>query len=59
MDKQLSFIIIGFLSLFSYLITRTIVGVANKNGTNKRWAIGYTALVWSCIVALLIITIIY
>lgn len=57
MDKQLTFIFIGFLALFVCLITWATF---KTRYYHCRWiAIGYTAFMWLCIIAMTVITFLY
>lgn len=59
MDKQLTFVIIGFFVICACFISWAAIGGPKRNIYCKWMALGYVALVWICIIALLVITLIY
>lgn len=59
MDKTFLFILIGFFVICACFISWAAVGGPKRNLHCKILAISYAVLVWICIIALLVITLIY
>lgn len=59
MDKTMAFILIGFFIICACLITWAAFGGPKRSIACKLMAYGYAALFWMCIIAMIVITIIY
>lgn len=59
MDKTFAFEIITLFIICACFITYASVKGPKRNLGSKIVAYGYTALVWSCIIALIVLTIVY
>ena len=59
MDKQLTLVIIVFFVICACFISWAAIGGPKRNIYCKWLAISYAVLVWICIIALLVITLIY
>ncbi len=59
MDKQLAFIMIGFFAICACFMTWAALGGPKRSIMCKWLAVGYAASVWLCIIALIVITILY
>lgn len=59
MDKTFAFELIALFTICACFITYASVKGAKRNRGSKIIAYGYTALVWLCIIALTVLTIVY
>lgn len=59
MDKKFAFELIMFFIICACFITWSSIKGPKRNTFYKVVAYGYTTLVWSCIIALIVLTVVY